>query len=789
MKVKYVQKFFRKWAEIQIKYRFLFLILMAVVSVVGMTGIPKVQILSDQTDMIPKTEEHKLMMKEFENLFGNSENIVLLVESNDVFQPEVLKTIKAIGAELLEKVPYATSIMSITDVEVTIGNEDGMAIYRPFENGIPEKTEEIEKEKQIILSRKSLVNKLVSSDSKECWLILSLKPFPEGEEKEGNALTAPMYKAGKVAIDVVTNPKWKSNVYKIKPAGVPYTEMEEHTVVLEETTKTVMVSFSIMIVLLIIFTMSFIGTIIPVLVLILGIGVVFGFMGHFNIIADSYMVSIPILLAMALSVGYSIHLLNSFKHYFYKFGQRKEAVIASIEETGWPLLFTVITTIASVLSFLTTSLYPLRWLGASCAMTVWSVYFYAAMIIPIVMSFGKDKDIKHLSKKKEAKLFNFVDEQFMRFGRFVLQYRLPIVIVSTLLFIACLPGLFNITIKMDGYTFMGLRVPYIKRLHSIVNSTLGSYFNYNVMVRFETEDAIKDVENLREIEKLEEFIASFAHTKKVEGEAKIFSILNVLKEMNQTLNEDRPLLYKLPNSNQELAEMLFLYEVSGGGDISKWIDDEYKTARIRVEVKEFDSEEVTRNMKILEAKAKEIVPNAKVFLIGNELDFANINSYIVNGEISSLIFSLLAIFILMLIAFGSIKLALIGMIPNIAPLFAIGAVMSYLGIYLDMVTMTIMPMLLGISVDDTIYFITHSKIEFENTHDYEISVLRTFKTIGKTLLATSIILCIGFATNAVSLLQGIVQIGLLGAFGFFVALVADYFITPVLIFMLKPFRK
>ena len=788
MKVKQAQRFFRRWAEIQIKYRFLFLVLMIVVSVIGMIGIHKVQILSDQNDMIPKSEEHILMMKEFENLFGNSENIVLLVESNDVFQSEVLKTIKAIGAELLEKVPYSSSVMSITDVEVTIGTEDGMEIYRPFENGIPENAEEIEKEKNIILSRKSLVNKLVSSDSKECWVILSLNPFPEGEEKEGNALTAPMYKAGQAAIDVVTDSKWKSKAYTIKPAGVPYTEMEEHTVVLEETTKTVLVSFSIMIVLLIIFTMSFIGTIIPVLSFILGIGVVFGFMGHFNIVADSYMVSIPILLAMALSVGYSIHLLNSFKHYFYKLGKRKEAVIASIEETGWPLLFTVITTIASVLSFLTTSLYPLRWLGASCAATVWSVYFYTAMIIPIVMSFGKDKEVSLLSKRKEAKLFNFVDEYFKHFGSFVVCHRIPVVIVSSLLFIACLPGLFNMTIKMDGYTFMGLRIPYIKRLHSIVNSRLGSYFNYNVMIRFEEEDALIDIENLKKVEKLEEFIASFEHTKKVEDEAKIFSILDVVKEMNQTLNEDKVALYKLPNDNKELTEMLFLYEVSGG-DISKWIDDEYRTARIRVEVKEFDSEEVTRNMRILEAKAKEIIPNAKTFLIGNELEFANINSYIVRGEISSLLFSLLAIFILMLIAFGSVKLALIGMIPNIAPLFAIGAVMSYLGIYLDMITMTIMPMLLGISVDDTIYFITHSKLEFENIHDYEASVVGTFKTIGKTLLATSIILCIGFATNAVSLLQGIVQIGLLGSFGFFVALVADYFITPVLIFMLKPFRK
>ena len=788
MKVKYVQVFFKKWAEIQIKYRFFFLILIAIISTIGMTGIRKVQILSDQNDMIPKTEEHKLMMKEFEELFGNSENIVLLFESNDVFQPEVLKTIKAIGAELLEKVPYSSSVMSITDVEVTIGNEDGMEVYRPFENGIPETAEEIEKEKRIILGRKSLVNKLVSSDSKECWLILSLNPFPEGEEKEGNALTAPMYKSGQAAIDVVTDPKWLSNVYTIKAAGVPYTEMEEHTVVLEETTKTVMVSFFIMIVLLIIFTMSFVGTIIPVLALVLGIGVVFGFMGHFNIVADSYMVSIPVLLAMALSVGYSIHLLNSFKHYFYKLGKRKEAVIASIEETGWPLLFTVVTTIASVLSFLTTSLYPLRWLGGACAATVWSVYFYTAMIIPIVMSFGKDKEVGVLSKKKEAKLFNFVDEQFIRFGSFVVKNRFLIVIVSSILFIACIPGLFNLTIKMDGYTFMGFRIPYIKRLDSIVNSTLGSYFNYNVMVRFDEEDALKNVENLKRLEELENFIASFNHTKKVEGEAKIFSVLNVVKEMNQTLHEDKPSRYKLPYTNNELTEMLFLYEVSGG-DISKWIDDEYRIARMRVEVKEFDSEEVTRNMKILEAKAKEIIPNATTFLIGNELEFANINSYIVNGEISSLIFSLLAIFILMLMAFGSIKLALIGMIPNIAPLFAIGAIMSYLGIYLDMITMTIMPMLLGISVDDTIYFITHAKLEFESTHDYKATVIGTFKTIGKTLLATSIILCIGFATNAVSLLQGIVQIGLLGAFGFFVALVADYFITPVLIFMLKPFRK
>ena len=258
--------------------------------------------------------------------------------------------------------------------------------------------------------------------------------------------------------------------------------------------------------------------------------------------------------------------------------------------------------------------------------------------------------------------------------------------------------------------------------------------------------------------------------------------------MNQTLNGDDPAFYRIPEDKGQLNEMLFLYEMSGG-DATQWVDDEYKTLRIMVEVQEFDSRNLAKTISILRTESKKIFPDADVFLAGTAVNFADLNEYIVFGEIYSFVTSILSVAVLMALVFGSLRLGLIGLIPNVAPIIAIGAIMGYLGVPLDMMTMTIMPMLLGIAVDDTIYFMTHSKLEFESTHDYKACVVGTFKTIGKTLLATSIILCIGFATNAVSLLQGIVQIGLLGAFGFFVALVADYFITPVLIFMLKPFRN
>ena len=80
-------------------------------------------------------------------------------------------------------------------------------------------------------------------------------------------------------------------------------------------------------------------------------------------------------------------------------------------------------------------------------------------------------------------------------------------------------------------------------------------------------------------------------------------------------------------------------------------------------------------------------------------------------------------------------------------------------------------------------------MEYIENKNYDACISGTFRSIGKTLLATSIILCIGFASNSVSHLTGILKIGLLGAFGFFVALVADYFLTPILLYIAKPFRQ
>ena len=186
MKIKFIQKFFRRVAEIQLKYRFVFLLALAVFSVFGIMGLKHFKSTSDEGEWLIKDAEYAKKNARFEELFGNNEVIALLIESDDVFQYEVLKVIKEIGGELLENVPYADSLMSITDIDITVGTEEGMEIYHPFEDGVPNNKDEIEKFRHLIMSRKSLVNKIVSEDCKESWLILNLKSFPPTESLKEN---------------------------------------------------------------------------------------------------------------------------------------------------------------------------------------------------------------------------------------------------------------------------------------------------------------------------------------------------------------------------------------------------------------------------------------------------------------------------------------------------------------------------------------------------------------------------------------------------------------------------
>jgi predicted RND superfamily exporter protein len=132
---------------------------------------------------------------------------------------------------------------------------------------------------------------------------------------------------------------------------------------------------------------------------------------------------------------------------------------------------------------------------------------------------------------------------------------------------------------------------------------------------------------------------------------------------------------------------------------------------------------------------------------------------------------------------------LIGIIPNISPALAVGGIMGYFNIPLDMIMSTLMPMLLGLAVDDTIHFINHGKYEFQKTKNYNCAVKNTFRTVGKSLLMTSVVMIVNFSAYTTSIAKLYVNFGILASAGIFAALISDLFVTPVCLKLTHAFGR
>jgi predicted RND superfamily exporter protein len=777
MKLDNINRRFAEFGAFQIRRRWAIIAALAVLTVIGLLGLPKLTTGDNMEDWFDDYDAIQINTDRFEALFGNEDQVLVLVQAEDVFDPEVLTVIRDLGAELLEKVPYAKELRSLTDMSISFGTDEGIEVKSPFEDGIPQAGPEMEEKRAYILSRSSLVNMLVSDDCRETWLALSLYNY-EGEDE-----LEEMYSVGRAAMKIITDPKWQSPRYSLKPSGMAYTEWEERLAVMEETTKRIAGGFIVVILCLIIFTRSLRGVAVPVLTTIGGIGSVFGYMAHLGIPADSNMMTLPVLLAMALSVGYSIHLVNSFKFHFRRSGKRKEALIAAVGETGWPILFTAVTTIASLLSFLVTGIGPLRWLGLTSALAVFAVYFYVVLLVPALFSFGKDQ--KPAASAAEGG-GTAVDRKFYRLGESLLEKRIPVIVVSFVVIAAFIPGLFGMSVNMDYFSLMGKKIPYIARLSEMLEAKISSLYTYTVMISYDESDVFKDPRQMQNLDALCEDLGALDFTKVSGNRPRVSSVTEIVKEMNRTLNGDDPVFYAIPDDPDLLAQLLFLYEISGGGDLFNRVSEDFSAAAVTVELSGYDANRISATIKDAEAAAHARFPRGNTAVVGMIAGFVEMNNKVVYGELKSFAGSFLIIFVLLALVFGSLRVALIGMIPNIAPVLIIGGIMGYAKIPLDMLTMTIMPMLLGIAVDDTIHFITHIRLGLDKTGSYRQGALDSFGKIGKTLGTTTVILCAMFFVYALSPIAMLFHVGALAIIGMAAALLADYTLTPLLVYSLKP---
>ena len=461
-------------------------------------------------------------------------------------------------------------------------------------------------------------------------------------------------------------------------------------------------------------------------------------------------------------------------------GKRKQAAIETISETGWPTLFSALTTLVALLSFLAIPMVPMHFVGIATASSVFFAFFVTLMVMPTLLSFGKDKQPKE-GACQEGK--HWLDRKLELFGSNVLRHERVVWIIFFVFTAGMIYGFTKIEPAFDVERTQGRRIQYVRDILEVAESELGSIYSYDIMIEFPEEGQAKTPQALQALDSLAHLADSYVLTKRTT------SILNILKDLNQTLHADNPAYYRLPDTSDEIAQQLLLYENAGGSEAESWIDYEYRFLRLRVEMANYNSAEIEREMAELVSVAGNLLPNAKVTPVGTMPQFSVMMQYVVRGQIVSFLLSLLIIGVLMMVVFGSVRVGLIGLIPNIMPAIVVGGLMGFLDYPLDMMTATIMPMILGLAVDDTIHFINHGHLEFDRQRNYRSAILKTFRIVGTPIVLTSVIISSNFAAYCISDGMMFVHMGILSVAGMLTALLADLCITPLLFRRFKIFGK
>ena len=794
MKVEKFNEFFGKVGQAQIRNRWKILVALLIVTIICCLGLSNFSLALGEEGWFGNSDEITINTKKYEETFGNLNGIGVLVVKQgegDVFSEDMLKVIEKIGNRMRDEIPFADRLTSIVEVDIPVGNDEGFSIVKPYENGIPSDSAGLAKARALVMrgseKTNALINSLVSDDGKETWISLSLHPFTgkELEEKYGGDNTEVSTDIGYKLMNIIESEEFQNKGFKLYGGGMPYDSANEDRYEVPEYGVRVLCSIVVMLLFLAICLRNVFGVIVPAVATISAIATVFGAMSFFGEKADSALVTLPVVLGMALAVGYSVHYIKMFKLHFRRTGKRKESAIKCVEECGWPVLFTVLTTMASFISFLFVNMKPLEWMGKTSAFIVLAIYIYVTVLIPILLSFGKDREPKATQVNGATKL----DLSFSRWAKFVYSRKKSFIVISALVIAAFIPGMFKITAQLDYLTITGDKMPYIQEVKKMLSQKLGNQYSYTVMISYDEEGAFKKPENMKALVQLEDYLGTLSLTKWSGGKARVSSATSILKEMNRALNEGKDSMYTVPEDEYVLAQLMELSSIEMHNDFSDVMDDDFKTTVVSVDMTQFATEEALANMNALKAKLAELFPGAKCTLLGDMIRYSEMSNRIVFGGLKSFGFSLIIIAIMLIFAFSSLKLGLIGMIPNIAPVILVGGVMGYFNYALDFSTITVMPMVLGIAVDDTIHLTTHLKMKHEQSGSSEKAMETTFREIGATMFLTTIILCSMFSVYLFSPMHFLAVLGVLIIVGLSSALVADYTITPALLHVAKPFGK
>jgi len=539
--------------------------------------------------------------------------------------------------------------------------------------------------------------------------------------------------------------------------------------------------------------------ILPIAICLLSVVSTAGILGLFSlevtVISSNF-----IALQLIITISIILHLIVRYRelNVKYKNASQYKLVINTILSKMNPSFFAIITTITGFASLVLSSIEPVKNLGLMMSAGIAISLIISFLIFPITLILINKKD-EHEKKKSNFSLIHKCTNLVENNGK-------AIIIGSVLVVIFSLTGASKLIVENSFINYFKKSTDIYKGME-VIDEKLGGTTPLDVIVKFKDEekkivkkakaDEFDDFENefnekaddkqyWFSQDKMDTIMAIHNYLETIPEVGKVDSLATILK-LGKILNNNKKLdgitlalLYnQLPEEYKDLI-------------LSPYINIDKNEARITMRL--IDSNPNLRRNELINKINKdlrEIIQNKETtFRLSNLMVlYNNMLQSLFDSQISTLGFVLIILLIMFIILFRSIKIALIALTANIVPISAIFGIMGWLHIPLDIMTITIAAISIGIGVDDTIHYIHRFKEEYKSDHNYLNAMKRAHESIGYAMYYTSLVIILGFSILVLSNLIPTIYFGLLTVVVMATLLASALLLLPKLMIMFKPYDR
>ena len=694
----------------------------------------------------------------FEQNFGNDESVVVGVYSErGVFNKELILRVMSLSDEI-SNIKEVVDVKSLLNVEIPYWDDQEQKIKALT---VIDKSFNFKRTNELINDSKFLDKFFISQDKKMMLLIADLKPTILDS---GNVFDEIDY------ISLTTHlrelkTKYESGEMKIFISGTPILQNDFGEISQKDMEVVMPLLLGLICIILYLVFKSILLVIGTVIITSLVNTFTMAFAGYLGFQIENLLSIVP-MIVITISLADMIHIFQTYKIKLQELDKIK-ALDISIQSNLVPTFLTSFTTAIGFVSLYSSKLVPVSNMGTLSSIAIMLAWLISLILFPILLSYlptpNKDKNIQ------EKSIF------IKKYMSFLAKHSLKIIMLFT--FLALVFGYLGTRneVNTDPLKFFNQSTE-VRSSSEFILSHFGSVIGPELIVYAQEREGVLKPDFLKKVEHFEKWLQEKEYIRKT------ISITDLGKEINRKVHGNDPAFAKIPETKKEIIDLYFDHKdkfknsLSLGSRVSK----DFDALRLSLFWNVTDTRGSLARLDEILTYAKKINLDAQV--TGKNALYLEMNDYVVSTFFTSIIVAIIAVSLLMIVLFRSLKMGLISLIPNFIPLCFITGIMTLSGISIDIGTALVCSVCLGIAIDDTIHFFINFYRQEGSYHQRVESVLNK---IGKALIVTSIILSAGFGLFMLSDFIPNYKFGFLCACTILFALIADIVLLPAFLIFLE----